>query len=63
MNARDVMTMKQAKEKMECYREIFDVVRLIDEESLSEPETELKCDTADTDKCYHIWGKDKRCEN
>lgn len=63
MSAEDIMTMKQAKEKMEYYREIFDVVRLIDEESLSESETEWKCDTADTDKCYHIWGKNKRCKN
>lgn len=63
MSAGDIMTMKQAKEKMEYYREIFDVVRLIDEESLSESETEWKCDTADTDKCYHIWGKNKRCKN
>ena len=56
MSAGNIMTMKQAKEKMEYYREIFDVVRLIDEESLSESETEWKCDTVDTDKCYHIWG-------
>ena len=63
MSAEDIMTMKQAKEKMEYYREIFDVVRLIDEESLSESETEWKSDMADTDKCYHIWGKNKRCKN
>ena len=63
MSAGNIMTMKQEKEKMEYYREIFDVVRLIDEESLSESETEWKCDTVDTDKCYHIWGKNKRCKN
>ncbi len=53
------MTMQQVHEKMKQLDDVFDVVRLIDAESM--------CEAAGDDgrkncKCYELWGKSKYCD-
>lgn len=61
---KDCMTMEQAEQKMECLREVFSVVRLIDGEMLRKREEQGEAaDTMDMCKCYSFWNKTKPCEN
>lgn len=61
---KDCMTMKQAEEKMECLREVFSVVRLVEGEMLEKREAQKKdADTIDICQCYSFWNKEKPCEN
>lgn len=57
-------TMKQIEEKMDDYGQIFDIVRLIDEERISRMEN--NCDNQDSIDpclCYSFWKKNKQCSN
>ena len=57
-------TMKQVEEKMDDYGQIFDIVRLIDEERISRMEN--NCDNQDPIHpcpCYSFWKKNKQCTN
>lgn len=61
---KDCMTMEQAEEKMECLREVFSVVRLVDGELLRKREKQGKnAETMDICECYSFWNKSKPCEN
>ena len=61
---KDCMTMEQAEQKMECLREVFSVVRLVDGEMLCKREEQGKdADTMDMCQCYSFWNKVKPCEN
>lgn len=58
------MTMEQAEQKMECLREVFSVVRLVDGEMLRKREEQGQAaDTMDMCQCYSFWNKMKPCEN
>ena len=57
-------TMKQIEEKMDDYGQIFDIVRLIDEERISHMEN--NCDNQepiDQCPCYSFWKRNKQCTN
>lgn len=55
-------TMKQVEEKMDDYGQIFDIVRLIDEERISRMENNCdNQDSIDPCPCYSFWKKNKRC--
>lgn len=61
---KDSMTMKQAEEKMECLREVFSVVRLVEGEMLEKREAQKEeTGTIDICQCYSFWNKEKPCEN
>lgn len=61
MNHKDFMTRRQAEEKMECLREVFNVVRLVDGEMLKE---RAECiENMEPCKCYSVWNKNQPCEN
>ena len=63
MNDYAKMTSLQAQEEMEKFREVFNVVRLIDADTLRETNDEKvyarrKAETVEPcDKCYDFWGK------
>lgn len=69
MNDYAKMTSLQAQEEMEKFREVFNVVRLIDADTLRETNDEKvyvrrKAETVEPcDKCYDFWGKRNPCEN
>lgn len=57
-------TMKQVEEKMDDYGQIFDIVRLIDEERISRMENNCdNQDPIDPCSCYSFWKKNKQCTN
>lgn len=57
-------TMKQIEEKMDDYGQIFDIVRLIDEERISRMENNCdNQDPIDPCPCYLFWKKNKQCTN
>ena len=58
------MTMEQVEQEMEEYRRIFDVVRLIEEETNQMME-EGREEEVDPDKvaCYAFWKKNRQCKN
>ena len=57
-------TMKQREEKMDDYGQIFDIVRLIDEERISRMENNSdNQDPIDPCPCYSVWKKNKQCTN
>lgn len=57
-------TMKQVEEKMDDYGQIFDIVRLIDEERISRMENNSdNQDPIDPCQCYSFWRKNKQCTN
>lgn len=58
------MTMREAENKMEVLREIFDVVRLLKGSDLQAAGMESKlAGRENLCQCYAFWNKDKRCEN
>ena len=60
----DCMTMEEAERKMECLREVFSVVRLVDGEMLKRRKEQKKdVKTMDMCECYSFWNKSKPCEN
>lgn len=69
MNDYAKMTSLQAQEEMEKFREVFNVVRLIDADTLRETNDEKvyvrrKAEAVEPcDKCYDFWGKRNPCEN
>ena len=58
------MTMEQVEEEMEEYRRIFDVVRLIEEETIQMMEAGRE-EEIDPEKvaCYSFWKKNRQCKN
>ena len=54
-----IMTMQQVHEKMKQLEDIFDVVRLIDAESMCEAAGD---DSRKYCKCYEIWNKNEYCD-
>ena len=58
------MTMEQVEQEMEEYRRIFDVVRLIEEETIQMME-EGREEEIDPEKvaCYSFWKKNRQCKN
>lgn len=57
-------TMKQIEEKMDDYGQIFDIVRLIDEERISRMEKNSdNQDPIDPCPCYSFWKRNKQCAN
>ena len=58
------MTMEQVEQEMEEYRRIFDVVRLIEEETIQMME-EGREKEVDPEKvaCYSFWKKNRQCKN
>ena len=61
MNHKDFMTKRQAEEKMQCLREVFDVVRLVDGKMLKERSECLE--NIEPCQCYSVWHKQEPCEN
>lgn len=63
---KDCMTMEQAEQKMECLREVFSIVRLVDGEMLekrAEHSADADADAMEMCQCYSFWNKAKPCEN
>lgn len=66
MESENNMTMQQAQEKMKVYEEVFDIVRLLDENSIGKIK---KQDVNDNDismlpcECYSFWNKTHPCDN
>ena len=61
---KDCMTMEQAEQKMECLREVFSIVRLVDGEMLEKrAEHSADADVMEMCQCYSFWNKAKPCEN
>lgn len=66
MKSENGMTMQQAQEKMKVYEEVFDIVRLLDENSIGKIK---KQDVNDNDismlpcECYSFWNKTHPCDN
>ena len=60
----NTMTMEQAQQEMKEYRKVFDVVRLIGEESIRKMnegrESEISSGAV---ACYTFWKKSERCKN
>ena len=57
-------TMKQIEEKIKDYREIFDVVRLIDKKRIERMEQDCNNkDKLDPCPCYSFWKKNEQCAN
>ena len=58
------MTMEQVEQEMEEYRRIFDVVRLIEEETIQMME-EGREEEIDPEKvaCSSFWKKNRQCKN
>lgn len=57
-------TMKQVEEKMDDYGQIFNIVRLIDEERISRMENNCdNQDPIDPCPCYSFWKRNKLCTN
>ena len=56
--------MEQVEQEMEEYRRIFDVVRLIEEETIQMME-EGREEEIDPEKvaCYSFWKKNRTCKN
>ena len=64
MDARDIMTMQEAEEKMECLREVFPIVRLIEGSSLTEENGgKVFGGFSEACQCYSFWEKEKPCKN
>lgn len=62
---KDCMTMEQAEQKMECLREVFSIVRLVDGEMLekrAEHSADADADAMEMCQCYSFWNKAKPCE-
>lgn len=56
--------MEQAKQEMEEFRKVFDVVRLISEENIRKMEEGHEADVpSDSVACYAFWKKSQRCKN
>ena len=66
MESENSMTMQQAQEKMKVYEEVFDIVRLLDKNSIGKIK---KQDVNDNDismlpcECYSFWNKTHPCDN
>lgn len=66
MKSENGMTMQQAQKKMKVYEEVFDIVRLLDENSIGKIK---KQDVNDNDismlpcECYSFWKKTHPCDN
>ena len=66
MESENSMTMQRAQEKMKVYEEVFDIVRLLDENSIGKIK---KQDVNDNDismlpcECYSFWNKTHPCDN
>ena len=58
MKSDNVMTMKEALERMEYLKEVFDVVRLLDVNTMVEVEGDEERKFCE---CYKLWEKDHRC--
>lgn len=59
---KDCMTMEQAEQKMECLREVFSIVRLVDGEMLEKrAEHSADADVMEMCQCYSFWNKAKPC--
>lgn len=64
MDARDIMTMQEAEEKMQCLREVFPIVRLIEGSSLNENGGgKVVGEFSEACQCYSFWKKEKPCKN
>ena len=62
--SKDIYTREQIEAKMEEYRNIFDVVRLIDQETIERMNEDSEHrDTLAPCPCYSFWNKTKQCTN
>lgn len=61
---KEKFTRQEIEERMEEYREVFDVVRLIDKETIARMEKDCNHqDKLEPCPCYSFWNKDRRCTN
>lgn len=60
MKSDNIMTMEQALERMEYLKEVFDVVRLLDTDTMREVAGDEKRKFCE---CYKLWEKEHRCAN
>lgn len=64
MNNYEKLTRQQAEDKMETYRELYTVVRLLDEEHLlGLNQGKETGDIPESCQCYAYWNKKSPCEN
>lgn len=62
--SKDIYTREQIEAKMEDYRQIFDVVRLIDKETIERMNEDGEHrDVIAPCPCYSFWNKTKQCTN
>ncbi|WP_455721552.1 diguanylate cyclase domain-containing protein [Agathobacter sp.] len=62
--SKDTYTREQIEAKMEEYRQIFDVVRLIDKETIEHMEDDQdNQDRMNPCPCYAFWNKGRQCTN
>ena len=62
MNNRERQSIAQVEEEMECYRKIFDSVRLLGEEKIAGL-CKKTGEEKDACPCYAFWGRSAPCEN
>ena len=64
MDAEYHLTMEQAKQEMDHYRKIFDVVRLLDAENFEKLRKEAEGENLEEPcQCYSFWKKGHICDN
>lgn len=62
--SKDIYTREQIESKMEEYRHIFDVVRLIDKDTIERMKNDIEhCDRLAPCPCYSFWNKSSQCIN
>lgn len=62
MQADGTMTKQEAEEMIKQLEKVFDIVRLLDEETLYGGSA-IESETGDVCQCYSFWGRDEVCEN
>ena len=62
MQTDGTMTKQEAEDMIKQLEKVFDIVRLLDKETLYGRST-IKTDSGDICQCYSFWGIDQPCEN
>ena len=64
MDTGDRMTMQEAEKEIECYKKIFDVVRLLSKESITKIKRCKESGSEDIEcQCFAFWKRGYACEN
>ena len=64
MDTGECMTMQEAEKEIECYKKIFDVVRLLSKESIAKIKRCKENGSEDIEcQCFAFWKRGYACEN